>query len=431
MNEWRPMMIRFGMLKRFWFVWVIYWLVYLFQPVRSIYQGIELAWLLQLLFVMMLSLAYIIGANVLPLRSRPLPAGKTPLDQAEVKSIIRWGVWISFLGLAFLSYDKIVIQGIDYSQGLAAAREQWRILGDERGGGASSPFSALGYLFGGALFVSLALTLSRMVLLPDPKRFRFLLLGFLFLMANSLATGGRSSILLAVAFTSFGYFSSKRGGFPPLWRSSVIRISFVATAVLAGAYVLYVFYSRALASEVDLANYSLEFLEFLGLEPIPWFSGFATSSAVGSGLALVNLAVSYLTHSFVTTAAIIGYTGDSGDAIFVHLISIGAKIGVLDAPTEWFLAGRFPSLPGALYMQFGLPGLLSAASFMGITAGLSSALFARRPGSVIGFFVCASIESILLMSPFLFAGDFLFFPFMLMGGAMAIIAGKNFGRYKA
>lgn len=422
-------MICFGTLKRFWVIWVSYWLAYLFQPVRSIYQDINLAWLLQFVFVMVLSLAYAIGACLLLACTKPLPVGKAEIDQVEVNMIIRWGLWISFLGLVFLAYDKIVVQGIDYSLGLAAAREQWRMSGETRDGQISSLFSSLGYLFGGAFFVSLGLTLSGSVLLPDSTRFRFFLFGFFLLMANSLATGGRSSIMLAVAFVSFGYFSSRQGG-RPLWRNSGIKKLFAATGIFAIAYIFYVFYSRALASEAGMAEYSLDFLEYLSLEPMSWFAEFAATSTMGSMLALVNLAVSYLTHSLVTTAAIIGQAGDSGNAIFVHLMSIGAKIGVFDAPVEWFLAGRFPSLPGALYMQFGITGLLLVASVVGIIAGLSCAMFFRRPASMNLFLVCASIESILLLSPFVFAGDLLFFPFMLIGGVMAITAGKNFGRHR-
>jgi hypothetical protein len=423
-------MIRFGTLKRFWVVWVLYWLVYLCQPVRSVYQHIELAWLLQFMFVMALSLAYITGACLPAARPRALSVGEAEIDQVEINIIIRCGLWISFFGLVFLAYDKIVVQGVDYSLGLAAAREQWRRLGEGRNGQISSPFSAFGYLFGGAFFLSLALTLSRRVLLPDSKQFSFFLFGFFLLMANSLVTGGRSSILLAVAFISFEYFSSRRRGLPPLWRTRSVRKLFAATGFFTVTYIFYVFYSRAVASRVDMAKYSLHFLKYLGLEPIAWFADFATSSIAGSVLALVNLAVSYLTHSLVTTAAIIGHPGDSGDAIFFHLRLIGAKIGLCDAPAKWFLAGRFPSLPGALYMQFGLTGLFSAASLIGMIAGFFCALFDRRPSSVILILVCASIESILLLSPFLFAGDFMFFPFMLVGGVIAILLGKNIGRQR-
>jgi hypothetical protein len=423
-------MICIGMIKRFWFIWVIYWLLYLLQPVYSIYQSVELAFLLQFLFVILLSLSYIVGASTLPLRSLSLSMVITQMNQAEVANIIRWGIWISILGLAFIVYDKTVIQGIDYSAGIAKAREQWRVLGEDRDHQVSSPFSVLGYLFGGAFFVSLALTLSRMVLLPDLKRLRYALLAFIILMLNSIATGGRSSILLALAFISFGFFSSRRYDFPPLWRSNRFVPVFLVTAAFGGAYLLYVFFLRAVAINVELADYSLGFLEHLGLEPTPWFTAFTTSSTVGSGLSLINLTISYLTHSLVSTAAIIENSDEGGHAVFVYFISIANKLGSFDAPIDWFLSGRFPSLPGGLYMQFGLSGLVIGALMLGITAGLAAALFARRPDSVVLFFLCASIESILLISPFLFAGDLFFFPFMMIGGGMAIFAGKIFLRYK-
>ena len=56
--------------------------------------------------------------------------------------------------LAALTYDKLFIQKIDYSAGLAFAREEWRQLGEEREGQASSIFSVIGYLLGSSYYVA-------------------------------------------------------------------------------------------------------------------------------------------------------------------------------------------------------------------------------------------------------------------------------------
>ncbi len=412
-------MIRFGALKRFWMVWVGYWLVYLAQPINSIYGSLPQAWLLQFLFVIALSLAYFVGASALSLRAVRLE----DLNQQELIRTIWWGLLISVLGTFFLAYDKLTLQGIDYTQGLAMARGQWQRMSEAREGKVSSLFSAFGYLFGGAYFVSLALASSRRVRLSDQRRMLFLFLGLLLLMANSALTGGRSSILLAIAFVSYSYFSS--GQSEPLWHSKMTRLSFFAIGTILAFYLLYVFYARAMRSEIESAAYSLDFLAYLGLEPMPWFVDLVNSSTLGALLAMGNLAVSYLTHSFVTTGAILEYAGDEkGQALFSHLISIGAKLGLVSSPNEWFLSGRFPSLPGGLYLQYGLSGLLLGSAIIGVISGLSSLLYARRPDSLILFFVCGSIECVLLLSPFLFAGDLLFFPFIVVGGAMAVAAAQ-------
>lgn len=420
-------MNRFGMLGRFWVAWILYWLLFFIQPIQSIYPDTCLAWLLQLLFVLTVSLAYGFGSILVSFCSPAVRGATINIDPIRVYSIIRWGLQISLLGLAFLIYDKIFIQKIDYTMGLAGAREQWRLLGEARNGRVSSIFSAIGYIFGGGFFLPLGLLLSRRVVIPDAKRFRLFLMSVFLLMSNSLLTGGRSNILLALTIASFGYFSS--GQHTTLWRSSFVRILFLTTALIPAIYALYVFRSRAVGSDLEITQYAVSFHEYLGLKLAPGFEKFVISSRVGGVLSVINLAASYLTHSLATAAAIIRNGVDNGDAIFGYLLTLGAKLGVSSPPTEWFLSGRFPSMPGALYLEFGIPGILYGASVTGIIAGIACSLFVQRPGSAFCFLGCASLESVLLLSPFLFAGDFLFFPFMLTGGLLAITVGENFKIY--
>ncbi len=265
----------------------------------------------------------------------------------------------------------------------------------------------------------LGLVLSRHTKLTDGRRFKFLILGFLLLMVNSLMTGGRSAILLAIAFVSFGYFSTTVHG--RLWSNKIISQSIKMLIFLIMSYALYIFYSRAEANNLDVVTYSLRFLNHLNLIPMSWFVDYVEISSIGGILALLNLAVSYLTHSMVTTAAIIDYGVDNGDAIFTYAILLGSKLGINNPPVDWFLSGRFPSMPGALYMQYGLFGLLLTASLLGVLSGFFNGFFVRKPQSSFLFLICSSIESILLLSPFLFAGDFLFYPFMLLGGIFSIV----------
>jgi oligosaccharide repeat unit polymerase len=418
------MMNKFGILKRFLIVWIVYWLLYYIQPVRSEYTDIGLAWLLQLLFVLLISIFYCISAFLF------IPGHKknslTFIKPEDSINAIRWGLRLSFLGLILLTYDKIIMQGIDYFSGLAQAREQWRQLGEDRDAQASSIFSALGYLFGGAFFLPLGLVMSRHTILTDIKRFKFFILCFVLLIANSLLTGGRSAIFLAAAFVSFGYFSSKSNVY--LWRNYAIRYAFLLIGLLTLVYILYVFSSRAKANDLDITLYSLDFLSYLNLLPESWFENFVENFSFGWIFALLNLATSYLTHSLVTTAAIIGNADSGGDVIFGYVIVLISKLGFSGASVDWFLSGRFPSMPGALYLQFGIYGLIVVSIILGLIAGLTSSLFTKQSGSLSLFLICASIESILLMSPFLFAGDLLFFPFMVTGSMLVIISIKIFNK---
>lgn len=423
---------QYGLLRRFCIAWVLYWIVYLIQPTHSLYPDIVAAWGLQFLFVLTLCISYLIisigfvgiaGMSLTPISS---------IDFNKANKIIQWGLLASLIGFLLLLYDKIFIQGIDYSQGLASAREQWRIIGEQREGAASSLFSALGYVLGGTYFLSLALTLSRFVNLGDSRRFLYLLLGGVILGLHSLITGGRSSILLAIAVISFGFFSSKHDRFPPLFNRIHFKTFIWAFSAIIFSYVVYVFYSRAATTETGISEYSLDFLEHLGLQPYAWFVDVCKSSTIGGMLAVLNLTSSYLTHSLATTAAIVQYSGwESDGVIFSHLISLSSKLGLSEPPMDWFLAGRAPSLPGALYLQFGLMGMLFGAFLLGTLSSIFEALLFCRPDSLVLFFICTIIESILITSPFLFVGDLLFFPFMVIGGGALIVFSRFFRRSNA
>ena len=111
-------MDNYGLIQRFYLVWITYWLVYLIQPVESVYPGIGKAWFLQLLFVMSVSIGYVVGSRFSikeVIKSQSVK--KKEMDQTEVEKIIQTGLWISLLGLCFLLYDKIYIQKIDYFRG--------------------------------------------------------------------------------------------------------------------------------------------------------------------------------------------------------------------------------------------------------------------------------------------------------------------------
>lgn len=411
-----------GMIRRFLYIWIIYWLVYFVQPVTSIYPDILQALALQVSFVFCTYVFFIIGSS---------SAGsiniveKHSFDTSNALFLVRGGILLSILGIIFLLYDKIFIQQIDYSQGLAAARHEWRVLGEERSSAASSLYSAIGYLLGGAYFVSLALLLSRYFILNDRERAVYLLICAFLVFLNSAITGGRSSILLAIIFGCFGYFTKNNSQQEThLFKNESFMKYFKFLLFLGSVYSVYIFYERALAGEQVIGAYGITFLEYLGLAPYDWFAHVAYETDWGAIASLLNLAISYLTHSLATTAAIVGSSNDYGDAMFVNFMQIGAKFGILPQPSDWFMGGRFSSLPGALYFQYGAAGLLIGSAILGTVTGRLAGIFSSDPTRMLVFFLCSISELILLMSPFLFAAEFLFFPSILVGGLLIIFLSK-------
>lgn len=399
-------MSRYGMMKRFVGVWVFYWLIYFCQPVHSIYQNIWGAFALQSLFVILTLAFFAFGASSV----RKLTSGRSDLsfDTGEALFVIRSGILISFIGLSFLLFDKVYIQNIDYSQGLAVARQEWRILGEERAGAASSVYSAMGYLFGGAYFVSLSLSISKLSIISDKARLLYIFLCLFLLLVNSAITGGRSSILLAMMFAVFGYFTSDGDSRRTLFLNKRYKRYASLIMVFVLGYVVYIFNLRATASDQMVGAYSLQFLEYLGFVPSDWFARIAYETSWGGNAALVNLTISYLTHSFATTAAIVESNSDYGNAVFVSFMAIGSKFGICPEPVDWFLSGRFSSLPGAVYFQYGLVGLIAWIATLGTLAGRFAHLFSITRGNILVFFLCSVFELILLMSPFCSQVNFCF-----------------------
>ena len=99
-----------------------------------------------------------------------------------------------------------------------------------------------------------------------------------------------------------------------------------------------------------------------------------------------------------------------------HIIELLSKAGFIDAfDSDWFLVGRFPSLPGALYHQFGTSGLVGFSLLLGAVASttLRIVAFFSRSMIALGAFVLCVV--ILVLSPELPAFDVLAFPSVAVG----------------
>tara|TARA_R100001143_G_C3360741_1_gene135406 strand:- start:13301 stop:14443 length:1143 start_codon:yes stop_codon:yes gene_type:complete len=367
----------------------------------------------------MVFITYIIGT--LPLiQVNGSASSRTDENQlVGARKIIVFSLILSILGLAFLIFDKAFIQGIDYSQGLAYARENWRQQGEAREGAISSLFSVLGYVLSGALFLALALLPTKHVAISDFRRFLYFLIGATCLVISSVITGGRSSILLALAIMSFGYFSSKERG-SALFGKARYRWVIYTTGLILFVYTVYIFYTRAQSTGISPAEYGISFLYYLGLKPAAWFEAYSHTSNLGGVASILNLALAYLTHSIATTAGVIQYSGEQGVVLFNYIVLIFSKLGLTPPPPDWFLSGRFISVPGGLYFQFGVLGVCVGAIALGLASGFLIALSFRKRQSIFLFFLASLLETILLLSPFLLAVDFLYFPILLLSGLIVI-----------
>jgi hypothetical protein len=404
------------MLRHFLYAWLLYWGAVLVLPVHSLYPATTEAFLLQLSFAIIVTASA--GCVLFAFRVREMPeAGR--FDMPSAATLCWIAIAFSVAGLASLIFDKIAVQGIDYSSGLAAARNQWRDLGEEREGQVSSIFSVIGYFFGSGYYAATVLAITQTRVLTARQRLVTLLICFVLLVLNSALTGGRSSLLLIAPMAISAYSARRAVGTRTRekkqkketrqWR--VIKL----LAVVALAYVIFIFYQRASATDLGILNYALDFLPFLGIEADTWYTDSLNNGALSSLSAILVLTMSYVTHSFATVAAIIDAPDENKTIVFTHAFGMLYKLGLIAKPdTDWFLAGRLPSLPGALWHQFGVIGFVAGSVSLGITAALTTVWTIRRPSRLFPLGAYTLAETILMLSPALFAADFLSFPFVLI-----------------
>lgn len=398
------------MRKNFLSIWLTYWAAIVLLPVKSIYSATIQAFFLQLTFVFLVLAGYSVTKFILNFREVPKA---TSFGMPRALTLIKLALGMSLFGFILLIYDKIYIQNIDYSQGLAFARGQWRKLGGDRAGQASSVFSALGYLIGSSYYVAAMLAITEIKVLSTAQRIRILLACFAMAVANSVITGGRSNILLLGVFIFAAMGSRKQFSFRKLLECRMQRWMIIIATVLIIWYITFVFYQRADASGLNGKEYMLTILPYLGLEPIEWYKNMLDDGVLSSLSGILVLTASYLTHSFSTTAAIMDGPIEDKTIIGAYAVNILSKLGLANQPSdEWFLSGRFPSFPGALWHQFGVIGFVMGSLLLGTASAIAKAWGALRPTWLLpmGAYIIADV--VLILTPLLFAGDFLSFPFI-------------------
>jgi len=340
-----------------------------------------------------------------------------PFTTREVERLVLAGIAMSLVGFVLLAYDRIVIQGIDFSKGLAVARNLWRDAAQDRQG-VSSWASALGYIFGFTFLAASVVAFVHWESLGRHVRGAVILGVPTLALANSVLTGGRSILVVQFAALATGAALRAASGrrVVPGRFISVVMVTGVFVLVALG-YSLYVFSSRAIASSIAPSQYTVEMLRYLGGVPTrAYFALDALPFQLASILQFAVIAGSYVTHSAGTFESVLFIGQTPGKVSFGFVLLLLDKLGVpVPESQEWILGGRFLSLPGSLWYDFGWTGLGVGAIAMGLLLAAVPRLAASRGLGGLGTGAATAILVVAFMSPLLVAVDSLAFPFMMVG----------------
>lgn len=407
-------------LRAFVGIWLLYFFLVAVAPAYSLTSKMHQAVVLDIFFVVLTLLVAVLTQHFLETNIRNDHTQRYAMPTGISRSILTVSILLALLGLLALMFDKIQIQHIDYSGELALAREKWRELGEGREG-VSSMYSVMGYAFSTSFVVTLVPIMLKPASLSHVRIGITLCSLFLFLMLNSILTGGRTIILLALTF-AFAFYSvhRERGG-KVYTLSSGTKTGLMVLVALMTMYIFYVFMSRASATHdgVSASEYMEGMQEYMGLGTLAWPEKLESKFPIfGSIVAFGMLIITYLCHSIFIFAEYLQHqTEYDGDPLilFSHLRSLFSKLGILGSQsTDWFLAGRFPSLPGALFHDGGYFLLSTGALLLGSLTGCANFFARAKENSLLRIGFISSVYTVLFLSPLLFAPDLMSFPFIVL-----------------
>lgn len=396
-------------------IWLVYFLLLWLAGFESIYDSFGKAVLFQILFVAAVCLP------VLIFRAPEKISFNRP--SRHDRKIFLFSVAIGVLALCFLLLDRFYVQNIDYSGGACMARWQMSRMGLEREG-VSSSFSVIGQLLGYTYFVAATTVMTRAV----SRRTFWIIMGmaFLLLMVQAQVAASRTPLILFATFV-FAAASMRvaDGGMPRV--KFVDLVMTVLLGLVAVGFILSIFSCRAAASHQTTAEYAQDFTEFLGAKEgatagptqspvsevrVPT-EGWRSTYLGG----LFSITALYTVHSAYTFAGIISLPADDQILTMDGPLYLLKRAGIhIDNGTpNQVLAGRFPSLPGTLYHDFGWAGVLFGGLILGVALWLATHMVARTHANVLAVGVACAIFTIAYTSPLLLATNIAVFPFVCFG----------------
>lgn len=324
--------------------------------------------------------------------------------------------FMALLGVFMVIYDRVFIQGVDYSQGVSAAREDWRAVSTARTG-VSSPLSVLGNILYPLVFISVIINFVFYETIG--RSFLRLVFCFLIVICFSLVIGGRTSvlILMCVALGACVLRFQLGKSFLPAKFLGVASLALISCLAFSGL----IFYWRMAGSTVDFSQYASSLVERHG-------GYIKVGESVGDSTvfeALLYSVVVYVVHvkwvfqSILTDNAVLQGNAFLNQVFWILSSRGGFDLSIFSYDLDWTHSGKWISLPGATWHDFGSVGVLLISMFLfSLMFAMGSALlfFSRFGGrfQVLFLVIYSAFLTVFVMSPFVFLLDVVEFVYMVL-----------------
>jgi hypothetical protein len=363
-------------------VWASLWLVIEFGPLEFRLENAGLAWTVVGLAILLYSVGFFSGRAVAP-SPRPL------IGIAVIERTITLTALVGLIGAGFLIFDKFLLSGIDWSEGLVAQRMERALQVTEGVEIQRSVFLYISYLLSPGAYVAPVL----FYLHAESVRRSVAWLAQVSVIgpiSYALVFGGRSPIMILFALFAAAGLVRSLGGKPLMPRRHALTAKVLLLFVVFVGYVNYISEERRRFQDDDAYGSLLTQYAEIRVGPRPWVDAALDRDFISEDSAMNFMTNAfYLAHSFRTLENIIVAKRDVQPywglyevfylAPIVRLLFPGNEIEERMARelTDADIYGWFPTAWGAMALDFSIPGTVLGILIWGWATGLSYRVFRR------------------------------------------------------
>lgn len=327
-----------------------------------------------------------------------------------VDEVIRAAACVGLLGTVALSVDKLILSGLDYSQGVTAVRTERAeaVMAGTALELRRSPLLYIGFLTFGLSVPAYLLYLLR----PNrvrPSTLRLAHAGLLSPVAFSLIYGGRSPMGLLLLMVVGAAVVRHLQGRPALPRDALPRLLLALFAVVMAVYSSYIFTERRRGTPlVGYDELEQHFENAYAAVPSPTIGQLVREGADEQLVMNALMTIYYVTHELPMLDRTLSYPGPlgpyHGQYQFYLVTALLARVipewsvdqRMTDELRDADLYGWFSTAWGGMYMDFGTAGAMAATFFCGWLSGCVYGR-GRRTGDVRWqLFMCFVVAGILV-----------------------------------